>query len=207
MSYTAIEQCYDIIMTKTAAALIWFASLVGWYIIRHPFERKARKMGVKKSLLDWREWFLLACATFGLFLIPTAYVLTGFPASLDRPFIPALAWLALVPLAGALWLFRRSHVDLGTNWSVTLKVREQHALVKNGVYRLVRHPMYSSFFLLGVSQLLLLPNWLAGASGLVGAGLLFGFRVCREERMMLESFGDEYRSYMASTTRIIPWIL
>jgi len=194
-------------MTKTIAALIWFAGLVGWYIIRHPFERKARKMGVSKSLLDWREWILLASASFGLFLIPAAYVLTGVPALLNREFIPAVAWLGLLPLSGALWLFRRSHVDLGRNWSVTLKVREQHVLVKSGVYRLVRHPMYLSFFLLGLAQMLLLPNWLAGASGFIGAGLLFAFRVLREERMMLESFGDEYRSYMAHTKRIIPWII
>jgi protein-S-isoprenylcysteine O-methyltransferase Ste14 len=194
-------------MTKTVAALIWFAGLVGWYIIRRPFERKARKMGVSKSLLDWREWVLLASASFGLFLIPAAYVLTGFPTSLDRAFNPVIAWLGLLPLGGALWLFRRSHVDLGRNWSVTLKVREHHVLVKTGVYRLVRHPMYSSFFLLGLAQLLLLPNWLAGVSGLIGAGLLFVFRVFREERMMLETFGDEFRSYMAGTKRIIPWIL
>jgi protein-S-isoprenylcysteine O-methyltransferase Ste14 len=194
-------------MTKTVAALIWFAGLVGWYIIRRPFERKARKMGVSKSLLDWREWVLLASASFGLFLIPAAYVLTGFPTSLDRAFNPVIAWLGLLPLGGALWLFRRSHVDLGRNWSVTLKVREHHVLVKTGVYRLVRHPMYSSFFLLGLTQLLLLPNWLAGVSGLIGAGLLFVFRVFREERMMLETFGDEFRSYMAGTKRIIPWII
>jgi len=194
-------------MTKTIAELIWFAGLVGWYIIRHPFERKARKMGVSKSFLDWKEWILLASASFGLFLIPAAYVLTGVPASLNREFIPAVAWLGLLPLSGALWLFRRSHVDLGRNWSVTLKVREQHVLVKSGVYRLVRHPMYLSFLLLGLAQMLLLPNWLAGACGLIGAGLFFAFRMLREERMMLESFGDEYRSYMAHTKRIIPWII
>ena len=194
-------------MTKTIAALIWFAGLVVWYIIRHPFERKARKMGVRKSLLTWREWTLLAIATAGLFLIPATYVLTGFPASFDRAFIPALAWLGLLPLCGALWLFRRSHVDLGRNWSLTLKVRENHVLVNTGVYRHVRHPMYSSFFLLALSQMLLLPNWLAGTSGLIGVGFLFGFRVLREEAMMLEYFGDEYRSYMARTKRIIPWIV
>jgi fatty-acid desaturase len=96
-------------MTKTVAALVWFAGLVGWYIIRHPFERKAKKIGVRKSLLDWRERSLLAIALLGLFVIPAIYVLTGFPASLDRPFVPVVAWLGLAPLVGALWLFRRSH--------------------------------------------------------------------------------------------------
>ena len=172
-------------MTKTVAALVWFAGLVGWYIIRHPFERKAKKIGVRKSLLDWRERSLLAIALLGLFVIPAIYVLTGFPASLDHPFVPAIAWLGLAALVAALWLFRRSHADLGRNWSITLQVREQHVLVKTGVYRLIRHPMYSSFFLLGLAQMLLLSNWLAGLSGVVGAGILFAFRVLREERMML----------------------
>ena len=194
-------------MTKTVAALVWFAGLVGWYIIRHPFERKARKIGVSKSLFDRRESSLLALAVIGLFVIPAIYVLTGFPAALDRPYGPAIAWLGVVAMVAALWLFRRSHVDLGRNWSVSLKVREQHVLVKTGVYRLVRHPMYSSFFLLGLAQMLLLPNWFAGLAGLAGAGILYAFRVSREERMMLETFGDEYRSYMAHTKRIVPWLV
>src|ERR1700687_1247645 len=194
-------------MTQDAAAIVWFAGLIAWYIIRRPFERRAKKQGVSKSLADWREWLLLTIALFGLFLIPAAYAVTGVPGSLDPPLLPAIAWLGLLPLGAALWLFRRSHVDLGSNWSVTLKVREKHVLIKTGVYRLVRHPMYSSFFLLGLAQMLLLPNWLAGASGLVGAGILFAFRVAREERMMLEYFGDDYRSYMACAKRVIPWIL
>ena len=194
-------------MTQTAASLIWFAGLVGWYIIRYPFERKARKIGVAKSHFDRRESGLLLIALIGLFAIPGIYALTGFPTGADRPFIPAVAWLGIVPMAAALWLFRRSHADLGRNWSISLEVREQHVLVQNGVYRLIRHPMYSSFFLLGVAQAMLLPNWFVDGAGLLGAGILFAFRVGREERMMMESFGDAYRAYMVGTKRIIPWVI
>jgi protein-S-isoprenylcysteine O-methyltransferase Ste14 len=194
-------------MTQTVAALVWFAGLVAWYIIRYPFERKAKKIGVRRSLLDWRERGLLAVAFLGLLIIPAVYALTGFPAALDRPFVAAIAWIGLMLLIGALWLFRRSHADLGRNWSITLQVRDQHVLVKSGVYRLIRHPMYSSFFLLGLAQMLLLPNWLAGISGVVGAGVLYAFRASREERMMLETFGEEYRAYMTNTKRIVPWII
>lgn len=194
-------------MTKTIAELIWLAGLIGWYVIRHPFQRRAKKLRVEKSLLDRREWVLLGLVTIGLFVIPALYCLTGIPAAADRQFVPLIAWLGLVPLLGALWLFRRSHYDLGKNWSVTLKVREKHELIRHGVYRYVRHPMYSSFFLLGLAQLLLIPNWFAGAAGLAGATLLFVFRAFREERMMIDIFGEEYRSYMAESKRIIPWVI
>jgi protein-S-isoprenylcysteine O-methyltransferase Ste14 len=194
-------------LTPKIAALAWFAGLVGWYIIRYPFERKAKTIGVRKSFFDRRESSLLAIAVIGLFVIPALYVLTGFPASFDRPFLPAIAWLGTATMTAALWLFRRSHVDLGRNWSISLEVREQHALVKTGIYRFIRHPMYSSFFLLGLAQLLLLPNWFAGVAGLAGAGILFAFRVRREEQMMLQSFGDDYQAYMTQTKRIVPWVI
>jgi protein-S-isoprenylcysteine O-methyltransferase Ste14 len=41
----------------------------------------------------------------------------------------------------AIWLFWRSHADLGRNWSPSLQLREGHELVTEGVYRYVRHPM------------------------------------------------------------------
>jgi protein-S-isoprenylcysteine O-methyltransferase Ste14 len=57
-----------------------------------------------------------------------------------------------------------------------------------------------------VAQLLLLPNWIAGPAGLIGFGILFFFRVGREEQMMLETFGEDYRAYMQRTARLIPGI-
>jgi protein-S-isoprenylcysteine O-methyltransferase Ste14 len=66
--------------------------------------------------------------------------------------------------------------------------------------------MYSAFWLWGVAQALLLPNWIAGPAGLVGFGILFVCRIGREERLMIEQFGQDYRSYMSRTGRVTPWI-
>lgn len=192
---------------RTSCEVIWFAGLVGWYIIRHPFERNARKVATIKSFLGPREWGLLALAFAGFWIVPGVYALTGFPRLLNRPVVPSIAYLGVAVLCSALALFYRSHLDLGRNWSISLEIRSEHRLVKTGVYRLIRHPMYSSFFLLALAQILLLPNWLAGASGLVGVGLLYKFRIRQEERMMLERFGADYRDYMASTKPLIPWPL
>jgi protein-S-isoprenylcysteine O-methyltransferase Ste14 len=194
-------------ITSTVCEIVWFAGLVAWYIIRYPFERKAKKVGVAKSLFGWRESGLLSLAFFGLWIVPLIYSLTGFPAALDRPHIPAIAILGVVALCGALLLFYRSHADLGKNWSISLQIRNEHRLVTTGIYRFIRHPMYSSFFLLAVAQLMLLPNWFAGATGLIGVGMLYAFRIRQEERMMMERFGAEYRNYIAHTARLIPWLV
>jgi protein-S-isoprenylcysteine O-methyltransferase Ste14 len=66
--------------------------------------------------------------------------------------------------------------------------------------------MYTAFWLWAVAQALLLPNYFAGCAGLVGFGILFFGRVAKEEELMLESFGDDYRRYMSRTYRVIPWV-
>jgi protein-S-isoprenylcysteine O-methyltransferase Ste14 len=66
--------------------------------------------------------------------------------------------------------------------------------------------MYSAFFLWAIAQFLLLPNWVAGLSGINGFGTLYAFRVGREERLMLEAFGEQYRDYMKRTARVLPWL-
>jgi protein-S-isoprenylcysteine O-methyltransferase Ste14 len=87
-----------------------------------------------------------------------------------------------------------------------LEIREHHRLVTDGVYRPVRHPMYSALFIYGLGQALAVPNWLAGPSYLLAMVLLFMFRIGAEERMMLETFGDEYTIYMTKTKRLIPGV-
>ena len=64
--------------------------------------------------------------------------------------------------------------------------------------------MYAAFLLFGIAQALLLPNWIAGWSGLVAVILLCVLRMPREEAMMCEFFGEEYRQYRRRTGRIVP---
>ena len=105
-----------------------------------------------------------------------------------------------------LWLFYRSHADLGTNWSITLEIREQHRLITQGVYRRIRHPMYLALALYSIGLALVIPNWVAGPSNLIAFAILCALRVHAEERMMVEQFGDEYAAYSARTKRLIPGV-
>lgn len=196
-------------MTISAASIgqtAWVLGIVGWYVIRYPFERRAKRVRVVSSRRSRSDIFGLACALFGLGILPGLYVATGFPRAADYP---AHAWaiaLGVVIYAAALWMFRRSHKELGRNWSITLEIRQQHELVSSGPYAFIRHPMYTSFLLMGLGQAFLLSNWLVGLAGMVGFAILFLLRVDKEERMMLEIFGPQYRAYFERTKRIIPYL-
>jgi protein-S-isoprenylcysteine O-methyltransferase Ste14 len=104
----------------------------------------------------------------------------------------------------ALWIFWRSHHDLGLNWSISLEMREGHSLITQGVYRRIRHPMYTAIWLWSIAQGLMLENWLAGWGAPATFLPLYLLRTPREEQMMAEAFGDEYREYTARTGRLLP---
>jgi protein-S-isoprenylcysteine O-methyltransferase Ste14 len=193
-------------VTPFIAKLVWWAGIVGWYVIRYPHQRRARKTPIAARRERMRERLLLSISFTGLFIVPAIYVTTGAPRFAVYPFNAMLAWLGTVVFALSLLLFWRTHRDLGRFWSVTLEIRQTHALVTTGVYRHVRHPMYAAFFLWAIAQALLLPNWIAGLAGLVGFGILFAFRVGHEERMMEAAFGEAYRAYAARTRRVVPGV-
>lgn len=193
-------------MTPMLAKAAFVGLVVGWYVIRFPYARRSRRTPVTRSARGLRETALLLASLIGIGLLPMLYVATGFPRFADYRFLPLQASFGVLVALASLAMFRLTHHALGRNWSISLDVREQHTLVTEGVYDYVRHPMYTAFWLWAVAQALLLHNWVGGFAGLVGFGILFFGRVAREEQMMLDSFGDEYRAYMARTYRIIPGI-
>lgn len=114
--------------------------------------------------------------------------------------------LRILGLAGALSslpLLYAIHQELGKYWSPDLILQEDHQLVTTGVYRWVRHPMYSALgiFIVGSSFLsanmvIIVPHFLTLLSILS--------RIDKEEKMMEERFGEEYLEYEERTGRLVP---
>ena len=193
-------------MTPTIAAIIWALGLVGWTIIRQPHQRRARKLKTVTDSRSTADRLALGFASFCMSVVPLVHVLTGFPALADYTFRPWMGWVGLVVQIVFLGLFFASHRQLGKNWSISLEIRDSHELVTDGLYRFVRHPMYSSFWLWAIAQALLIPNWVAGLAGLLGVAILYFARVGAEEAMMRETFGTAYDDYARKTGRVIPRI-
>ena len=187
------------------AKAVVFAAIVVMMAIRGPYGQRSRSVKVAKSHKTALETGLLVFAWVGFF-VPLVWVASPAFRFAEYP-------LRAVPLAAGvmcyvigLWLFYRSHADLGTNWSITLEVREGHRLITEGVYSEVRHAMYSALLFYSLGQALVIPNWLAGLSNLVAFLILFAFRVGPEERMMVQQFGSDYTAYAARTKRLIPYV-
>ncbi len=183
---------------------VFLAGFAVYVAIRHVYEKRARGAEKVVNRFDRLEAGLLAVVAAGTLILPLIYLCTPWLAYADYRLPAAVPRCGAAVMIAALWLFHRSHADLGRNWAVTLQLRRDHELVRSGVYRRVRHPMYAAILLFGVAQGMLLANWLAGWSALATFALLYILRTPREERMLLDHFGEPYRDYMRASGRLLP---
>ncbi|MEM8767477.1 MAG: protein-S-isoprenylcysteine O-methyltransferase [Pseudomonadota bacterium] len=185
-------------------SLLWFASVTVMGIIRRPHESTAQTTATTESRQSTVENVLLAGVAIGSAALPALHLATGLFSFAN--YATANWWpLTGIPVAMlGLWLFWRSHVDLGKNWSVSLELREDHGLITSGVYQRIRHPMYTSIFLLYLAQAIFISNWIAGFSGLITFGAMYLVRTPREEAMMYDQFGAAYEDYCTRSGRLIP---
>ncbi len=145
--------------------------------------------------------------SLGVAWITAVVVYVAFPWLVARFHVPlpaALRWAAAVAAAGGLALLRWSDHCLGQNLSVTLRIRQDHTLVTNGPYRFVRHPIYTATLVFAAATGVVTANYLLAAMFFLPMFALVVERLPREEQMMLDQFGDEYRRYRQSSGRLVP---
>lgn len=184
--------------------IIYWVGLLIEIAIRAPFQKTAKKAPKIDQRGSRTETVLLGLLTIGMLIMPLVYSVTHWLDFANYSLPAWLGWLGGLLLACALLIFARGHMDLKTNWSPTLEIRQDHTLITNGIYRYIRHPMYASQWLWVIAQILLLQNWLAGPINLLLFIPFYFLRVRAEEKMMLDTFGDQYRSYMQKVGGVLP---
>jgi protein-S-isoprenylcysteine O-methyltransferase Ste14 len=115
--------------------------------------------------------------------------------------------LALFVAGTLLLLWARR--TLGRMWGIStsreVKLLPNHQLVTGGPYRLIRHPMYSGWWLALLGAILIYRTWILVLL-LAFSLLVFARRARLEERVLSERFGAEWKAYATSTKSLIPFI-
>ena len=185
--------------------VVYLTGLVVGSVIRKVYTAKSRGIKTAKNYSSVQDIILVSAAGVGM-VLPLFYLFTPW---LDFANYKLPVWcgcIGTVVFAGAIFMLWRSHADLGRNWSATLRITGRQSLITDGVYRRIRHPMYTAHLLWAIAQGLLLSNWLAGWVFLVLSIPLYVVRIPKEEQMMLQHFGEEYRAYKSRTGGLIPRI-
>ncbi len=163
-----------------------------------PGEEAIKREGGNVFFIFRVVFFLALVAFLGMYIAGMAW-LNDFMFNLPG----WLRWLGfaigILSVAFMTW----TQVTLDTQWSAQLQLVKGHHLITTGPYARVRHPLYSSMFGWGAALSLLTANWIfVGMCILAIIGLIL--RIPKEEKMMIDAFGDEYRDYMLHTGRFFP---
>jgi protein-S-isoprenylcysteine O-methyltransferase Ste14 len=192
----------ETILRILAAVILFSGAGISIY-----FRRKAdRETGEKLSPSADGTPMMLVIRIGGLilWLSPWVYLLNPQWMAWSKISMPEWArWfgfgLGLVNVGLIYWLF----TSIGSGITPVSATRKEHKLVMHGIYRWVRHPLYTVGSLLFISFGLMADNWFI----LLLAALAFiamAVRTPKEEANLIEKFGDEYREYMKRTGRFLP---
>jgi protein-S-isoprenylcysteine O-methyltransferase Ste14 len=189
--------------------LLFLVLFILVFIVRAYFGMKQRRVGqsswsvnedaIKRegrwSVLLRPVLFLFMLSLFALYLIEplgSAWLHISLPWQLRLLGV-------LLSFAGILML----HRALGIYWSKTLQFKEGHSLITSGPYGLIRHPMYTSLFMIFIGLAIVSSFWLHWILTIIM--IIFFFRIVKiEEDMMINEFGEEYESYIERTGRYLP---
>ena len=96
---------------------------------------------------------------------------------------------------------------LGQYFTGDVRVRADQPVIRTGPYRLVRHPSYTAGMMMNIGVGVALGSWVSFVILTIGTIATYLYRVRVEERALLNTIGEPYRSYMRESKRFIPYIV
>jgi protein-S-isoprenylcysteine O-methyltransferase Ste14 len=131
------------------------------------------------------------------------YVDTVMPEAVHLVFgQPLLTWLCLAVMMVAAAVSTLGFVSLGRSWGI---IPANRGIKTGGLYRIVRHPIYSSYIFLDVAYILVAFTWV-NLVILFGAVLSLYMRTIYEERVLVKD--PEYASYAQKTRwKLVPFVV
>ena len=162
---------------------------------------------VKKSFReDWTSLPFILITSIGFIVTAIDFI---FLQNLKFQFF-GLIGLAFVIIGGYLRTKARLELKKKAGFdnlvsTTRLQIVEGHQLVKDGLYKHLRHPVYLGEILRNLGIVSIFSSGIGVLFIMVGTIFLL-FRINAEEKMLVEAFGSDYEDYKRKTKRLIPYI-
>jgi protein-S-isoprenylcysteine O-methyltransferase Ste14 len=190
------------VLTTIAAYL-----LIGYFLIL----QRAMRQGEQAKSLQPEQFDRGSTRLIGKTFIIAILVLIAAPALNAFQIGPlsrgvAVGWAGIGFMLGGLALRWWSNRTLGRFYTSTLRVAEGQRIIRQGPYKILRHPGYSGVLLMWVGAGFATLNWVAVTVIMLAMGLSYHYRIVSEEAMLMTTFGEQYQTYKAHTWRLLPFV-
>ena len=110
---------------------------------------------------------------------------------------------ALIACLGIL-IFVLAFFSFGDSWRIGIDKKTAGQLVTGGIFSVSRNPIYVAFDLLFIAVFLINGTWFFLIFALL-AILAVHSQTLREEKFLVQRYGDEYERYRGTTPRYLIW--
>ena len=199
------------LLFRAIFSTLWIIFIANLTWVRYSARKYTGEQLADQTALHERRLQIVGLALFAPFWFGGLILYSVLPGWIMFLSIPLPDWFRLImvgvtalSIPFTLWGYR----TLGKNWVHALEPskflqRKRETLVTRGPYHYVRHPIYLGAFVFIIAQALLAANWFLLLPALAVV-TLFYMQIGKEEAMLIDRFGDEYREYMKRTPRFIP---
>lgn len=177
--------------------LAWLAWLAVWVALARRVKRTMRREGLVSQLLHLGPLAVAAALLFSPDFAGSLLARRVVPQS--AAMLLAGAVVTALGLGFCVW----ARLVLADNWSGTVQVKQAHALVRSGPYRLVRHPIYTGLLTAFLGTGLVIDAWRAVLAWVI-VWLSFERKRRTEEAFMQETFGAAYCDYARQVPPLLP---
>ncbi|HYA61749.1 MAG TPA: isoprenylcysteine carboxylmethyltransferase family protein [Candidatus Sulfotelmatobacter sp.] len=119
------------------------------------------------------------------------------------PVTPSLLWAGVGLTAAGVAISIWARVTLGANWSGVVTLKKGHELIRKGLYRWIRHPIYTGILISFIGTDLI-KGHLRGWVGFALVLATFYFKARREERFLRQEFGAGFEEHARRTGMFLP---
>jgi protein-S-isoprenylcysteine O-methyltransferase Ste14 len=179
-----------------AAFIVWDAWLISWLIAAVWASRAAKRPMFGAGMVHW------TVTVIGLAILFDGWRALPAMGYLPPPDVIAWAFVA-VTVAGFVFAWW-ARLHLGTLWSGSVTLKQDHKVIDSGPYRLVRHPIYTGMILSAFATAAAIGSGTAVLGAVIMTiGLWVKARL--EERFLRTELGEAYDAYRARTPMLIPF--
>ncbi len=118
---------------------------------------------------------------------------------------PWLGWVGVALAIAGVLLRTWANRILGAFYTRTLKVAEGQSIIREGPYKIIRHPGYLGMILTWWGVSLSTANWIVVLIVAITIFAVYSYRIENEEKMLVKELNG-YAEYRSHTWRLIPFL-
>ena len=193
-------------LIRVIILFLFFLWQMYWIVTEKAADKEKPKTQKGITLFNTYWFRRFALKLFSVLVVVQLIGVEILPIQAPLPFLFSFQIIGFVFVLIGVSVAISARKTIGTNWAHAFEyqIKKKQDLVTTGVYRFIRHPIYSGLLLSLLGAELVSQSYLVFVLPLLIWG---GYKQAKqEEQILIGHFGNAYKTYMKHTKMFIPYL-